>query len=130
MQRPPSWSAASTNAKRLPAAARRRAAAMPAAPAPTITASTLPERGTSGTGGAEGADEGGPFGRGAVNAGAAARVAEAAEAARKDRRLQGFMVRGCLAYGACSGKLEAGFQTENATPESWRFSTECASARQ
>src|SRR6266851_3572406 len=52
---------------------------MPAAPAPTMTASTQPERGTSGAG----------AGRGAASAGAAVRTA--AEEARKDRRLKRLM---------------------------------------
>src|SRR5262245_8450389 len=52
---------------------------MPAAPAPTTTASTQPERGTSGAG----------VGRGAPSAGAAARAA--AEEARNDRRLKRLM---------------------------------------
>src|ERR1700757_4870988 len=79
MQRPPTWSAASSTTNCLRAAASRRPAAMPAAPAPTMTASTQPERGTSGAG----------AGRGAASAGAAVRTA-AAEA-RKDRRLKRLM---------------------------------------
>src|SRR5262245_32963350 len=79
MQRPPTWSAASSTTKRLPAAASRRPAAMPAAPAPTTTASTQPERGTSGV----------AVGRGAASAGAAARAA--AEEARNDRRVKRLM---------------------------------------
>src|SRR6516225_11716082 len=90
MQRPPTWSAASSTTKRLPAAASRRPAAMPAAPAPTTTASTQPERGTSGAG----------AGRGAASAGAAARAA--AEEARNDRRLKRLMayrgVKRCEIY--------------------------------
>ena len=42
-QRPPMRSLASSSAKRRPAAATLRAAAMPAAPAPTIATSTSPE---------------------------------------------------------------------------------------
>src|SRR5499427_2016974 len=62
---------------------------MPAAPAPTMMASTQPERGTSGAG------------RGAANAGAAVRTA--AEEARKDRRLRRLMahahsVKRCEVY--------------------------------
>src|SRR5258706_7466382 len=75
MQRPPTSSAASSTTKRLPAAASRRPAAMPAAPAPTTTASTQPERGTSVTGAA----------RGAPSAGAAS---AAPEEARNHRRLK------------------------------------------
>src|SRR6516162_3539064 len=85
MQRPPTWSAASSTTKRLPAAASRRPAAMPAAPAPTTTASTQPERGTSGV----------AVGRGAASAGAAARAA--AEEARNDRRLKRLMAHGVQA---------------------------------
>ena len=92
MQRPPTVSAASTSAKRLPAAARRRAAAMPAAPAPTITTSTLPERPTSGTGAGVGDL------RGAPKAGPAASMAEAA---KNDRRLNLLMVCGYFAF--CGG---------------------------
>src|SRR5215510_8194255 len=43
MQRPPIAFAASINTKRRLAAATRRAAAMPAAPAPTIATSTSPD---------------------------------------------------------------------------------------
>src|SRR5258707_960024 len=75
MQRPPTSSAAWSRTKRLPAAASRRPAAMPAAPAPTTTASTQPERGTSVTGAA----------RGAPSAGAAS---AAPEEARNHRRLK------------------------------------------
>src|SRR5262245_48328395 len=56
---------------------------MPAAPPPTMMASTQPERGTSGAG------------RGAANAGAAVRAA--AEEARKDRRLKRLMAHRCQA---------------------------------
>src|SRR5262245_33747709 len=89
MQRPPTVSAASTSATRLPAAASRRAAAMPAAPAPTTTTSTLPERPTSGAGAGVGCL------RGALNAGPAASIAEAA---KNDRRLNLLMVCGCFAF--------------------------------
>src|SRR5262249_30315093 len=75
MQRPPMSSAASRTTNRLPAAASRRPAARPAAPAPTTTASTQPERGTSGAG----------AGRGAATAGAA--VSAAADA-RNDLRVK------------------------------------------
>src|SRR5258708_10492507 len=75
MQGPPRWGAAWSRTKRLPAAASRRPAAMPAAPAPTTTASTQPERGTSVTGAA----------RGAPSAGAAS---AAPEEARNHRRLK------------------------------------------
>src|SRR5262245_3138214 len=81
MQRPPTSSAASSSTKRLLKAASRRAAAMPAAPAPTITASTQPERGISGV----------CAGRGAASAELAAALA--AEA-RNKRRLKGFMAYG------------------------------------
>src|ERR1700745_4142688 len=79
MQRPPTWSAASSTTNCLRAAASRRPAAMPAAPAPTMTASTQPERGTSGA----------RAGRRAASAGAAVRTA--AEEARNDRRLKRLM---------------------------------------
>src|ERR1043166_1102403 len=51
MQRPPILSLASTSAKRLPAAATLRAAAIPAAPAPTIAPSVSPEAAAAPPGG-------------------------------------------------------------------------------
>src|SRR5262245_10737117 len=98
MQRPPASSAASSTTNRLPAAASRRPAAMPAAPAPTTTASTQPERGTSGTG----------AGRGAANAGPA--TAAMAEDARKDRRVKRRMGAATycalLSWNACPARLK------------------------
>src|SRR5215813_3429972 len=95
MQRPPISSAASSTTKRLPAAASRRPAAMPAAPAPTTTASTQPERGTSG----------------APNTGPAASAAP--EEARNDRRLKILMgASGCyvlqnLSWKACCVRVKS-----------------------
>src|SRR5215468_1101886 len=95
MQRPPISSAASSTTKRLPAAASRRPAAMPAAPAPTTRASTQPERGTSG----------------APNTGPAASAAP--EEARNDRRLKILMgASGCyvlqnLSWKACCVRVKS-----------------------
>src|ERR1700724_1335747 len=59
---PPISFAASRRKKRLPDAASRRPAAIPAAPAPIMITSTLPERGVSG-GGLRGAAHAGPLPR-------------------------------------------------------------------
>src|SRR5262245_39298677 len=93
-------------ANRLPAAASRRAAAMPAAPAPTTTTSTEPERG-----GPSGA--GGGAGRGAASVGVAA---AAAEAARKLRRL-----RCCIGRGV-SGRAWSSMETARRGRKSLRAS--------
>jgi len=53
MQRPPTVSLASISAKRLPAAATLRAAAMPAAPAPMIATSVSPDAATAPSAGVE-----------------------------------------------------------------------------
>src|SRR6516165_4642816 len=94
-QRPPTAAPASTKAMRSPEPDNRRAAAMPAAPAPTITTSRGPGREG---GGADLLDTGAPGALGAPGAGAfgaaspGAAVTAAADAARKDRRLSFFMV--------------------------------------
>src|SRR5215207_10235928 len=83
MQRPPTWAPASSTTTRRPAAISRRAAAIPAAPAPTITTSAGAERDCS--------ERGAPCrGDGAPRAGPAARAA--VEAARNVRRVNGFML--------------------------------------
>src|SRR5438874_4886572 len=76
MQRPPTRSVASSRMKRRPAAAMRRAAAIPAAPAPTIITSASPEGAT------------------APSAGDATAAAEPARNDRRDndRKDSGFMV--------------------------------------
>ena len=79
-QRPPMRSAASINMNFRPAVVSRRAAAIPAAPAPTITTSVAVEPGPP-----------------APNAIAGA--ASAAEAARKERRLTRGMVSKFLLRG-------------------------------
>src|SRR5258708_4020443 len=99
MHRPPIVAAASTRTNRRPRVARRRAAAMPAAPAPTMTTSTLLLRGATCGAGAD------FLAAGCVCAAAEVTAAEvmaaeltagggrAAEAARDDRRVHRFM--GC-----------------------------------
>src|SRR5438045_147665 len=83
MQRPPTAPDASTSANRFPAAARRRAAAMPAAPAPTMTTSRPPERAVACGAGPDFALGGAARADGAVMA---------AQAARNKRRFNRFMV--------------------------------------
>ena len=87
-QRPPIRSLASISAKRRLAAATRRAAAMPAAPAPIIAMSTSPS---------------------APVAASERLAAVAAEAARRDRRLKADMVPGSgLAEMARGHRVNAG----------------------
>ena len=94
MQRPPiSPVASSTTNVRPRDAASRRAAAIPAAPAPTTTISTVarPRRFLP-----DAAGVGAGVCRGAPNAGPAPK---AAEAARNDRRVRRFIGSGCWGYG-------------------------------
>src|SRR6202048_1553607 len=93
IHRPPISFAASSRTKRLPEAASRRPAAIPAAPAPIMITSTLPERGVSG-GGLRGAAHAGPLPR-------------AAHAARNNRRVQPGKTSACL-----------GLAIDSATPPS------------
>jgi hypothetical protein len=91
-QRPPTRPDASSITNRRPEAAIRRAAAIPAAPAPTITTSVSPEAG---------------------KAASAGEATVAAERARKERRFNRAMVSECfpkkctMPKMSCSRKLMA-----------------------